>query len=107
MTEEELLLLRTSTLSSEVAISSRELLIVYKNTWLQEVAPLKSIIRHRNLDLRGMFEPFEVYPLWDGKKKKKNNEIFKKWSASQRNIALQEHTFLSLSHVFTTHGGHA
>lgn len=105
MTEDELLLLRTSKFSSEVAISSRELLIVYKNTWLQEAAPLESIIRHRNLDLRGMFEPFEVYPLWDGKKI--NNEIFKKCSASQRNIILQEHTFLSLSHVLTTHGGRA
>lgn len=51
---------------SEAAISRQELLIVYKNTWLKEAAPLESIIRHRNLDTLGMCEPFEVNPLWGG-----------------------------------------
>lgn len=44
-----------------------------------------------------MFQPFEVKPLWDVKKKKKSWNIKIKRSASQRNIILQEHTFLSLS----------
>lgn len=68
ITEDELLILSPITFSSEVPISSREILIVYKNTWFQEAAPLESIIRHRNLDTLGMFEAFEVEPPWDGKK---------------------------------------
>lgn len=55
-----------SYLPSEVPISRGEILIVYKNTFA--AAPLESIIRHRNLDTRGIFQPFEVKPLWDGKK---------------------------------------
>lgn len=55
--------------ASEVPISGRVILIVYKNTLMQEAAPLESVIRHRNLDTRGMFLPFEVKPLWDGGRK--------------------------------------
>ncbi len=63
ITEDELLILSPIIFASEVPISSREILIVYKNTWLQDAAPLESLIRHRNLDTLGMFQPFEVKPL--------------------------------------------
>lgn len=69
ISEDELLILSPIILASEVPISSREILIVYKNTWLQEAAPLECLIRHRNLDTLGMFQPFEVKPLWGGEKK--------------------------------------
>lgn len=68
ITEDELLILSPIIFASEVPISSREILIVYKNTWLQDAAPLESLIRHRNLDTLGTFQPFEVKPLWGGKK---------------------------------------
>lgn len=63
-----LLILSPVIFASEVPISRGEILIVYKNTGLQEAAPLESLISHRNLDIRGMFQAFEVKPLWDGKK---------------------------------------
>lgn len=57
--------------ASEVPISrKKEILIVYESAWLQEAEPLESLIRHRNLDTRGMFQPFEVKPLRDGGEKK-------------------------------------
>lgn len=59
---------------SEVAISSMQLLTVYKNTWLQEAAPLESIIRHRNLDTRG--NPWGLLCQPTGIEGVKNNEIF-------------------------------
>lgn len=50
--EKQPLCFKTMVFPSE-AISRTKLLTVYKNTWLQEAAPLESIIRHRNLDTLG------------------------------------------------------
>lgn len=49
----------------EEPFSWSEILIVYEPVRLREKAALESLIRHRNLDTRGMFQPFEVKPLWD------------------------------------------
>lgn len=56
------LILSPTSSGFEVSISRRRILIVYQ-TQLQEAASSESLIRHGNLDTRGMFQFFEEKPL--------------------------------------------